>query len=322
MLKHTIFIFFLCGLCAICNTAAAASPHPEPYLEKEEIRLIVENTLTALSQEYLFPEQAEGVQKRLQHELSKGEFTRGYHFGQFRQKFESVLVNGTSDTGFELVERRQAGALSTPSQPAEDNAIDSKLLAENIGYLKLQGDFLKSDRSGDLMNTLLSLRGADSLIIDLREAGAASMDFAQQLASAFLPPGTLMGTVSFNAVHPPVDLYAKALPELSQLGAPLPVYILTSGFVTGPWEFFSYTLKHHDAAVIVGDDTMGVSFMKKAIPVSTHAELTLYYAQITHPVTKDNWQHTGVFADFQVKAEESLEEAVKLATGKDGLESR
>lgn len=318
MSRYILIIFLSCLLWVISGAVAAAPPHSEPYLEKEEVQQIVNNTLVALSQEYLFPGQTHAVSKRLQHEISSGEFNRGYHFGQFRQKFESILVNSTSDTGFELVERRQMSVLHTSSPPAEDNAIDSEVLSGNIGYVKLQGDFVKADRRSDLVNTLSTLRDVDALIIDLRDAGAASMGFAKQLASTFLPAGTLMGTVSFNDQQDPVELLADPAPELSSFAGKRPVYILTSGFVSGPWEFVSYTLKHHDAAVIVGDDTMGMSYMKKAIPVSNHAELTLYYAQITHPVTRDNWQHTGVFADYQVKAEDSLETALKLARGTPG----
>ncbi|WP_414829319.1 S41 family peptidase [Alteromonas sp. H39] len=318
MFRYSLIVFLLCILCITPTVVTAATAHPEPYLEKEEIRHIVENTVAALSQEYLFAEQTDKVKARLQHELTSGEFTRGYHFGQFRQKFESILVNGTSDTGFELLERRQMSALHREPLPAEDNAIDSELLSENIGYIKLQGDFVKADRRSDLVDTLSTLRDVDALIIDLRDAGAASMDFAQQLVSPFLQPGTLMGTVSFNDQHEPVELLADPAPELSAFAGKTPVYILTSGFVSGPWEFVSYTLKHHDAAVIVGDDTMGMSYMKKTIPVSNHAELTLYYAQITHPLTQDNWQYTGVFADYQVKAEDSLETALKLARDQSG----
>lgn len=308
-----------CGfvvLLLLTSLMAGAAPHPEPYLNKQEVRHIVDNTIDALTQTYLFPDRTQKAIDRLRLEASRGEFTRGYHFGQFRQKFESILVNSTSDTGFELVEKRSVNSLAALPADAEDSAIETEILTDNVGYLKLSGDFLKTDRRADLTQALDYLQTNDALIVDLREAGDASMEFVHHLTSFFLPAGTHMATVSFNAQHAPVALYAEEKAGFSTYRDGLPVFILTSGFVSGPWEFVSYTLKHFEAAVIVGEDTMGVSYMMKTLSVSEHAELTLYYAQITHPVTQENWQQTGVFADYQVSAAESEKVALSLATGR------
>ncbi len=311
------FRFWLVFSFLLTACSAHATPHPEPYLEKEEIQQIINNTINALSNDYLFPDNTPKVIDRMRDEAERGEFTRGYHFGQFRQKFESILVNGTSDTGFELVARATAPSLTDVPVDAETNAIETELLDGNIGYLKLSGDFLRSDRRNDLTTSLQHLASADVLILDLRDVGAASMDFAQHLTSFFLPPGTIMATVSFNAHQAPISLTSREMPGFLHLSQNFPVFILTSGFVSGPWEFVSYTLKHYDAARLVGEDTMGVSYMKRSIPVSEHAALTLYYAQLEHPVTHDNWHQTGVFADYQVSATESFDEALTLASKSD-----
>ncbi|MCW8107848.1 hypothetical protein OPS25_04970 [Alteromonas ponticola] len=53
--------------------------------------------------------------------------------------------------------------------------------------------------------------------------------------------------------------------------------------------------------------------MKKTLTVSEHTNLTLHYAQTSHPQTQDNWLKYGVIADHQVSAEQSLSTAIALA---------
>ena len=107
----------------------------------------------------------------------------------------------------------------------------------------------------------------------------------------------------------------KSLKNLSndRLKHNYPVYILTSSFISGTGEFFSYTLKHLHKAVIVGEQTMGVALISKKQKVNEFISINMPIAIPIHPATNTNWDQVGVAPDYAVKANASFEMAYKLA---------
>lgn len=290
---------------AVCRPAV----HSEPMLSEQEVDRIIVNTVRALHDTYLFPEQVGEAVSQLRHERSMGMFQRGMKFGRFRQRYEALLITATQDSGFELLERIPA-TLESPGieRPVTSN-LTMEMLPDNVGYLAVEGDFTGADAERELSDAIGYVNGSRALILDLRRAGDTSFAVARHLASQFVAAGTPLAEVDYNSPDAPRMVHAQAV---SPGYRDRPVYILTSALVAGPWEFLCYTLKHHDAAYIVGEDTMGVGYMKTAVDLSEHARLTLYYAQTRHPHTQGNWHRIGVIADYQTPAADSMTQALAL----------
>ena len=100
-----------------------------------------------------------------------------------------------------------------------------------------------------------------------------------------------------------------------------PAFVLTSKRTFSGAEEFTYNLKNLKRATIVGETTGGGG----AHPVSGHRiddhfMIGVPFARAISPISKTNWEETGVEPDAKVPASDALATAQKLALEK--LESR
>jgi hypothetical protein len=96
----------------------------------------------------------------------------------------------------------------------------------------------------------------------------------------------------------------------------IPVYILTSSRTASSAECFAYDLKHHGRATIVGERTAGAGHCaERGTFEFEHFQLEVMVPayQPVHPVTKTNWEGTGVVPDIAAKSDESLDVAYRQA---------
>jgi len=113
--------------------------------------------------------------------------------------------------------------------------------------------------------------------------------------------------------------HQQSTPLLAQLVAsPVstdkPVFIVTSPFIAGSWEFVAFTLQQADRATIVGMPTLGLGYMTTVEQLSEHLSMVMAYAELQHPQTGDSWKNSGVIPDVQTDADQAMSLALKLAT--------
>jgi retinol-binding protein 3 len=95
-----------------------------------------------------------------------------------------------------------------------------------------------------------------------------------------------------------------------------PVFVLTAKWTFSGAEEFAFDLKNQQRATIVGETT-GVG----AHPVSVHTVADYFmigvpFAKSVDPLTKTNWEGTGVEPDVKASATDALMTAEKLALEK------
>ena len=95
-----------------------------------------------------------------------------------------------------------------------------------------------------------------------------------------------------------------------------PVFILTSKNTISAAEDFSYNLKALKRATIAGETTAGAAHPTRVQRIDERFVIKVPFARSINPVTKTNWEGTGVEPDIPVKASEALGAAIKLAAGK------
>ena len=81
-------------------------------------------------------------------------------------------------------------------------------------------------------------------------------------------------------------------------------------------EEFSYNLKNLKRATIVGETTGGGAHPVAGHRIDEHFSITVPYARAINPISKTNWEGTGVEPDVKVPAADALATAEKLATEK------
>jgi C-terminal processing protease CtpA/Prc len=90
------------------------------------------------------------------------------------------------------------------------------------------------------------------------------------------------------------------------------VYVLTAARTFSGAEEFTYNLKSLKRATIVGETTGGGAHPVRGQRIDEHFMLGVPFARAINPVTKTNWEGTGVEPDVKVPASEALATALKL----------
>jgi C-terminal processing protease CtpA/Prc len=94
------------------------------------------------------------------------------------------------------------------------------------------------------------------------------------------------------------------------------VYVLTSGRTFSGAEEFTYNLKNLKRGIIVGETTGGGANPGRGVRLSKHFGAFIPTGRAVSPVTKTNWEGTGVEPDVKVPAEQALRTAQIMALKK------
>ena len=90
-------------------------------------------------------------------------------------------------------------------------------------------------------------------------------------------------------------------------------FVLTSKFTFSGAEEFSYNLKNLKRATIVGETTGGGAHPVAGHRIDDHFMIGVPFARAVNPISKTNWEGTGVEPDVPAKASDALDVAEKLA---------
>src|SRR5215469_3428980 len=190
-----------------------------------------------------------------------------------------------------------------------------EILPSNIGYIRFNG-FMDASFCGPTVVAAMGfVAHTDALIFDIRNNGGGQ-------------PAMVTMIASFLFDHPThlIDIYNRKEDRttqnwtLSYLPGPRltkqPVFVLTSKRTFSGAEEFAFDLKNQKRATIVGETTGGGAHPVAPHIVADYFMVGVPFAKSLDPVTKTNWEGTGVAPDVSVAADDALETAQKLAVEK------
>ena len=154
------------------------------------------------------------------------------------------------------------------------------------------------------------LSSATAIIIDLRSAGYVDLHVAKQFLSYFIPAGKPLATLTL--AHNNTSQLVASNTDF-KVGEKVPIFVVTSPFVAGSWEFVAYTLQQTNRATVVGTRTMGLSYLSATTPLSEHINLVMTYGNLQHPSTEESWQDEGVIPDIPCEATDAVTAAFEIA---------
>lgn len=187
-----------------------------------------------------------------------------------------------------------------------------ELLPGNIGYLSF--NFFVDDIEAakpTIKAALAFLANADAVIIDLRENMGGNPKMVSQIESYFFHEKTEMNHLIDRTIGDTIYMFADPS-KTDSLYLPSLVYILTSPHTFSGAEDFSYGMQVAKRAVIVGETTGGGAHPQKPFAVSQGFILYIPFARSLNPVTKKDWEGTGVIPDFKTPAANALLKAREL----------
>lgn len=184
-----------------------------------------------------------------------------------------------------------------------------KVLNGNIGYLNLRM-FADIKYAKDAATAAMSfLSNTNAIIIDLRTNGGGVPSMMQLLSSYFTDAKPV---VLSNFYERKTDTKTQLLTFETVDGkriANKPLYILTSHNTFSAAEAFTYTLKHLDKAVVVGEVTKGGANRAKRFNLNDDFTISIPYIEAIHPITKSNWEGIGVLPNIATTEKEAFVKA-------------
>ena len=186
-----------------------------------------------------------------------------------------------------------------------------EILPHNIGYVKLNSFPDPSVCGAKVAAVMKSINQVDEVIFDVRDNGGG-----------FPPMVTTMISYLFDRPTHVNDMYTPRTdltqhywtePRPGNLLADKPAYVLTSASTFSGAEEFSYDLKMLKRATLVGETTGGGAHPASRHRIDDHFAIDVPFARPINPISKTDWEGTGVEPDVKVKAAAALATAEKLA---------
>jgi hypothetical protein len=225
-----------------------------------------------------------------------------------------VLLYGANT---ELAERQPPTAQDlTPYRQnmAESNCTFERIeiLPHNIGYLKFNS-FPDTAVCGHTASAAMAkLNNADAIIFDLRDNPGGYANMVALIATYLFDRPTHLNDFYNRAENSTEESWT--LPPIP--GNKLvnkPAFILTSSTTFSAAEAFSYDLKMLERATLVGERTSGRGHMGALHRIDDQFAIRIPGIKVVNPVSKSNWENTGVEPDVKVAAADALATAEKLA---------
>jgi hypothetical protein len=302
-------------------------------IEAGERADVIDGVLKELLQSYVYPEKAKDMEAAIRGRQTKGEYDAITSAAALARTLTAHLRDVSNDKHLHVDYMPSfPGGPGPGKAPANRDQMGKRLAARNygfkkverlegnIGYLELEG-FIPAQFAADTAAAAMSfLAHTDALIIDLRHNGGGDPTMVAFLCSYFFDGRP----VHLNDLyHRPDDSKHQwwtlpYVPGRRYLGKE--VYLLTSKRTFSAAEEFAYDLQSLKRATIIGETTGGGAHPGKGHRINDHFMMFVPTGRAINPVTKTNWEGTGVKPDVEVSAEKALETAHRKAREKLGQE--
>lgn len=319
LIVATLVIGWLAG-------SAARSEIPEEFT-LDEARAIATASIDLIEEVYVLEDPAHEIAAELRARLGDGafDFTDPVTFSQkfntamrdisgdlhmsFRPDPEQYEVLLTGDAEAEEPSGEQIEYYLTQARRANFGFSEVRFLPGNIGYLNITGFWGGGEDAEDKTRAAMEfLHGSDAILIDVRGNGGGDAEAVRLVQSFFFDKPTHVLTFHNRFRGIVEESMTPAPPTKHHLGD-VPLYVLTSGGTGSAAEDFSYIMKAHDKATLVGATTAGAGHTVGFFPVDPGFVIGISDGRPESPVTGEGWEGVGVVPDIDVAAPEALHRA-------------
>ncbi|HEX3821463.1 MAG TPA: S41 family peptidase [Candidatus Sulfotelmatobacter sp.] len=190
-----------------------------------------------------------------------------------------------------------------------------EVLPHNIGYLKLNSFPNPSICQSTAASAMDRLSKTDAIIFDLRTNHGGDPKMVAFIASYLFARPTHLNDLYNRARNTTQESWTISPIPGNEL-ADKPAFVLTSPSTFSGAEEFAYDLKMLKRATIVGETTAGGSHMASRYRIDDHFMMMLPDTRPINPISKTDWEGSGVEPDVKVNASDALVMAEKLAETK------
>lgn len=303
-------------------------------LQKDEKDAVIEGIKALIHSNYVFIDRVEYVNNALDSLHQTGKYDAVTDYKDFAKVLSDDLVAITKDKHFkvqyspELLKSRRERAKRQEEQQnteeAEEEVIDwnewyarqenfgftkVEILEGNIGYMKLNFWHPLEWVESTIDATMGFLTNTDALIIDLRENQGGYSPTDTYLGSYFFDAQPKLWMSSYNRPTGETNSDSTFQELAGARYLDKPVYILVGEQTFSLAESFAYGMKHFGRATIIGQTTPGAAHGINFLAANDNFGIQVPVQYNIHPVTKTDWEGTGVQPDITTSTEEALKVA-------------
>jgi retinol-binding protein 3 len=330
-MRRPLFLtVLLVAVGALAMPAVPAQAPADRKIDDAERKAVIDGVLAKVEANYVFPEvgrkMVEAVRSRQEKKeydsISSGrelaetltkhlrDVCKDKHLGvrYFAEPLPKDMDSGPSAE--QLKRSRESAALRNYGFKKIE-----RLGGGGVGLLELEG-FMAAEWIGDTAAAAMSfLANSEAIIIDLRKNGGGHPGAVILLCSYFFEEPTHLNDIYNRGTDTTRQYWSHpAVPGKKLTGKDL--YVLTSTRTFSGAEEFAYNIQSQKRGTIVGETTGGGAHPTRGFRVSDHFGVGVPFARSINPVTKTNWEGTGVKPDVAVPADQALATAHLMALKK------
>ena len=288
---------------------------------------VIDGAIKNLNEFYVFPDVAKKMEEAVRTKQKHGDYdsiTDGSALAShLTDDFQAISHDKHLHVNYSAVKmpERHADAKPSPEDMARYRKDMENMncgfdkvehLEGNVGYLKFHF-FADPDICGPTAVAAMNFLGSsDAIIFDLRENGGGDPKMVAFLSTYLFDEPTHLNDLWERKGD--VTHQYWTLPYVpGKLLAGKPVYVLTSKETFSGGEEFCYNLKNLKRATLIGETTGGGAHPVSGHRIDEHFMIGVPFARAINPISKTNWEGTGVEPDVKVAAADALTTAQKLA---------
>jgi retinol-binding protein 3 len=294
-------------------------------LDVAERQRVIDGVAKNLKESYVYPDLAQKMEDAIRANQKHGDYDAITDPDAFANRLTKDLQAVSHDkhlgVNFSPVKLPAEGQKHSPEEEAQfrkmlerTNCAFEKVevLARNIGYLKFNAFADPTICGPTAVAAMNFLAHVDAMIFDLRENGGGDPKMVAMISSYLFDKPTHLNDL-YNRKEDFTTQYWTLPYVPGTTLADKPAFVLTSKNTFSGAEEFTYNLKNLKRATIVGETTGGGAHPVEGHRIDDHFMIGVPFARAVNPISKKNWEGTGVEPDVPVKASEALEKAEELA---------
>ncbi|HVX27619.1 MAG TPA: S41 family peptidase [Parafilimonas sp.] len=289
---------------------------------------VINNLCQSLLDNYVFEDTAIDMKNSLLKNLANGLYDSITNPQEFAQRLTTDVRNVYDDKHLSIIfdpkmleNLADTSKLKQEEQRKENRVAYAQenfgfkkveILNSNIGYMYFNRFYGFNEDSKERVNTVFSfLKYANALIIDVRNNGGGSPDMDKYISSFLLQPKTQLSSF-YERRNDSTELNYTYQPDIPVSFALKPIYILVNRLTFSAAETFAYDLQHLHRATIIGETTGGGAHAVQSTNISNGFFGLIPYARAINPVTKTNWEATGVKPDVNALPDNAVDAATLM----------
>ena len=217
------------------------------------------------------------------------------------------LIRGEEGTKVSLTVMRQGEhmTLSVERRRIEETVAEGEMLENGIGLVRIYNFDERCAQESIQAIEKLRAEGAKKLILDVRNNPGGFAEELVELLDYLLPEGDLFRSVSYDGKEQVDTSDADFLD--------MPMAVLANANSYSAAEFFAAALQEYEAAIVVGEPTVGKGYYQQTIPLGDGSAVALSTGKYFTP-KGNSLTDKGITPDVRVDVDEETSEAIYYGT--------